>query len=145
MAAVRGYRAAQYDSFYCANASFKAALEERRLNICDWSDHSVSHSNPHHISCRINPPPVLLPLPVVSATHLRVLYGPSPSAKEKYSNLKQLVGCYIVKRNNKKKTYSRCHLGEMNNCGSGRGFKGAPSPGQSDLEGQRAYMESVAG
>lgn len=45
----------------------------------------------------------------------------------------------------KKKTYSRCHLGEMNNCDAGRGFKGGLSLGRSDLEGRRTYMESVTG
>lgn len=45
--------------------------------------------------------------------------------REKYSNLKQLVGWQIVKGRGAKKSRSRCHLRQMNNCNARGIQKGA--------------------
>lgn len=71
-----------------------------------------------------------------------MLYGLSPSAKRKYSNLKQLVGRQIVKRN-KKKTNSIAVVTSGRRTTATQGdFKRGLSIGHSDLEGQHTYWES---
>lgn len=116
------------------------------MNVLDESDRPISYRNPlpqfiakkvptlsHHSAS------LQQRLHFTARQHPWMLYGLSPPAKRKYSNLKQLVGWQIVKRN-KKKVHSRCHLRQMNNCNA-RGLKRGLSLGQSDLEWLRTYWE----
>lgn len=68
-----------------------------------------------------------------------MLYGLSPPAKRKYSNLKQLVGWQIVKRN-KKNSIAGVTSGRRTTAAQGD-FKKGLSVGQSDLEGLHTYWE----
>lgn len=70
-----------------------------------------------------------------------MLYSLSPSTKRKYSNLKQLVGRQIVKRN-KKTPQQVSPQGDEQLQRKGISKRGGTSIGQSDLEGQHACWES---
>lgn len=69
-----------------------------------------------------------------------MLYGLSPPAKRKYSNLKQLVGWQIVKRNKKKNSIAGVTSGRWTTATQGD-FKRGLSLDQSDLEGLHTYWE----
>lgn len=79
------------------------------MNVLDESDRPISYRNPlpqfiakkvptlsHHSAS------LQQRLQFTARQHPWMLYGLSPPAKRKYSNLKQLVGWQIVKRNKKK-------------------------------------------
>lgn len=70
-----------------------------------------------------------------------MLYSLSPSTKRKYSNLKQLVGRQIVKRN-KKTPQQVSPQGDEQLQRKGISKSGARQSARSDLEGQHACWES---
>lgn len=72
-----------------------------------------------------------------------MLYELSPPAKRKYSNLKQLVGWQIVKRN-KKNSIAGVTSGRWTTATQGD-FKRGLSIGQNDLEGKHTYRECNKG